>query len=101
MLKLTRRAAVGAFATLSLARPGIIQAQTSSAPIRIGLLSDVGGPYRDVGGPDSKLAMEMAVEVKPRVRGGNSWDVFKLVSTVPSPDAFAPPGLFGCPFVRA
>jgi branched-chain amino acid transport system substrate-binding protein len=36
--------------------------QTSSKPVRIGLLSDIGGPYRDVGGPGSKVAVELAVE---------------------------------------
>ena len=62
MTSMTRRAAIGALATLPLARPGIIRAQTSSVPVKIGLLSDVGGPYRDVGGPGSKLAAEMAAE---------------------------------------
>lgn len=62
MSRMTRRAAMGALAALPLARPGIIRAQTVSAPVKIGLLSDVAGPYRDVGGPGSKLAAEMAVE---------------------------------------
>jgi branched-chain amino acid transport system substrate-binding protein len=61
-MNLTRRAAIGAIAALPLARPGIIRAQTSSNPIKIGLLSDVGGPYRDVGGPGSKVAAELACE---------------------------------------
>ena len=29
--------------------------------LRIGLLSDMGGPYRDVGGPGNRLAVELAV----------------------------------------
>lgn len=62
MIKMTRRAAVGALAALPLARPGLIRAQTVSTPVKIGLLSDVGGPYRDVGGPGSKAAAELAVE---------------------------------------
>ncbi len=53
---------MSAIAAGALARPAIIRAQTSSAPIRIGLLSDVAGPYRDVGGPGNKVAVEMAVE---------------------------------------
>ena len=60
--QITRRTALGAVAALALARPGIIRAQTSSNPIKIGLLSDVGGPYRDVGGPGSKVAAELACE---------------------------------------
>jgi branched-chain amino acid transport system substrate-binding protein len=62
MRKLTRRSLVGAMALAPLAKPALIWAQTASAPIRIGLLSDVGGPYREVGGPGSKVAAEMAVQ---------------------------------------
>lgn len=59
---ITRRAVLGALAAAPLAKPAIIHAQTNSAPIRIGLLSDVGGPYKEVGGPGSKVAAQMAVE---------------------------------------
>ena len=63
MATITRRTALaGALGASALARPGLIRAQTTSAPIQVGLLSDVGGPYRDVGGPGSKVAAEMAVE---------------------------------------
>ena len=61
MQKITRRAAVGALAAAPLAMPGIIRAQSTSKPVRIGLLSDMGGPYRDVGGPGNRLAVEMAI----------------------------------------
>ena len=61
MLKITRRAAVGAIVAAPLATPRIIHAQSTSKPVRIGLLSDMGGPYRDVGGPGNRLAVEMAV----------------------------------------
>ncbi len=61
MIAITRRAALGSLAAAaSLAAPSILRAQTSSEPIRIGLLSDVAGPYRDVGGPGSKVAAELA-----------------------------------------
>lgn len=59
---ITRRTALGAAAAMALGRPGLIRAQTASAPIRIGLLSDVGGPYRNVGGRGAKIAVELAVE---------------------------------------
>jgi branched-chain amino acid transport system substrate-binding protein len=62
MPTLTRRGWLGTLATAALARPGLIRAQTQSTPVRIGLLSDVGGPYRDVGGPGSKIASELAVQ---------------------------------------
>ena len=61
MLKITRRAAVGALTAAPFAMPGIIRAQSTSKPVRIGLLSDMGGPYRDVGGPGNRLAVELAV----------------------------------------
>jgi hypothetical protein len=61
MTRVTRRAALGALAAAPLARPALIRAQTVSAPVKIGLLSDVGGPYRHVGGPGSRVTAEMAV----------------------------------------
>lgn len=61
MSRITRRGALGALAVTALARPALVRAQTSSTPVRIGLLSDVAGPYRHVGGPGSKLAAELAV----------------------------------------
>ena len=61
MPHLTRRAALATIAAAPLARPGLIRAQSSSKPVRIGLLSDMGGPYRDVGGPGARAAVELAV----------------------------------------
>ncbi len=58
---ITRRGALGALAAASLARPALVRAQGSSVPVRIGLLSDVAGPYRHIGGPGSKVAAELAV----------------------------------------
>ncbi|HEY6434419.1 MAG TPA: ABC transporter substrate-binding protein [Acetobacteraceae bacterium] len=62
MARITRRAALGTLASLPLARPALIRAQTSSKPVRMGLLSDMGGPYRDVGGPGAKVAVELAIQ---------------------------------------
>src|SRR5271170_3340479 len=61
MTTITRRAALGALAAASLAKPGIIRAQGSSQPVKIGFVSDMSGPYRDNGGPGAKIAAEMAV----------------------------------------
>jgi branched-chain amino acid transport system substrate-binding protein len=44
----------------AMARPGPLRAQPR--PVRYGLLSDMGGPYRDVGGPGNKVAVELAIE---------------------------------------
>ena len=61
MLKISRRTAVGGLAMASLAMPAIVRAQSTSKPVKMGLLSDMGGPYRDVGGPGNRLAVELAV----------------------------------------
>ena len=62
MNKLTRRAALGVLAVAPLAKPGILRAQSTSKPVKIGLLSDMNGPYRANGGPGNKLAAELAVQ---------------------------------------
>lgn len=62
MNKITRRAALAGLAVAPMARPGIIHAQSTSKPVRIGVLSDMGGPYRDVGGPGMKVATELAIQ---------------------------------------
>jgi branched-chain amino acid transport system substrate-binding protein len=61
MRKISRRLALGGLAAAPLALPGIIRAQSTSKPVRLGLLSDMGGPYRDVGGPGNRYAAELAV----------------------------------------
>jgi branched-chain amino acid transport system substrate-binding protein len=61
MSRLTRRVVVGGLGAAPLAMPGIIRAQSSSKPVKIGLLSDMSGPYRDVGGPGNKVATELAI----------------------------------------
>ncbi|WP_428485902.1 ABC transporter substrate-binding protein [Rhodopila sp.] len=61
MSRLTRRVLISSAAAAPLARPGIIRAQSTSKPVRIGLVSDMSGPYRDVGGPGNKVAVELAV----------------------------------------
>ena len=58
-MNIARRLLLGGAA--SLAMPGIIRAQSTSKPVKIGLLSDMSGPYRDVGGPGNRLATEMAI----------------------------------------
>jgi branched-chain amino acid transport system substrate-binding protein len=62
MRKLSRRLTLGSLAAAPLAMPGLIRAQSTSKPVRIGLLSDMGGPYRDVGGPGNRVATELAVQ---------------------------------------
>ncbi len=62
MVGVSRRVLLGSLVAAPLARPAIIRAQTTSKSVKIGLLSDMGGPYRDVGGPGNRVATEMAIE---------------------------------------
>jgi branched-chain amino acid transport system substrate-binding protein len=62
MSRLSRRILIGGLAATPLARPGLIRAQSTSKPVKFGLLSDMGGPYRDVGGPGNRVATELAIE---------------------------------------
>jgi branched-chain amino acid transport system substrate-binding protein len=56
-MKLTRRAAIGTgVATLTVGRSG-----AQAAPIRIGLLTDFSGPFRDINGPTSVACLAQAV----------------------------------------
>ena len=57
---ITRRVALGSATAAVLARPSLVRPQP--APVRVGLLSDVAGPYRNVGGAGGKIAVELAVE---------------------------------------
>ncbi len=61
MSNVSRRVLIGGLAAAPLSMPGIIRAQTSSKPVKIGLLSDMSGPYRDVGGPGNHVATELAI----------------------------------------
>jgi branched-chain amino acid transport system substrate-binding protein len=62
MTNFSRRLLLGGIAAAPLAMPGIIRAQSTSKPVKLGLLSDMGGPYRDVGGPGNRVAVELAVQ---------------------------------------
>ncbi len=62
MAKITRRAALGALAAAPLARPALVRAASTSKPVKIGLVSDMNGPYRAVGGPGTKVATELAIQ---------------------------------------
>jgi branched-chain amino acid transport system substrate-binding protein len=62
MSGLSRRIVLGSLAAAPLARPAIIRAQSTSKPVKIGLLSDMSGPYRDVGGPGNKVATQLAID---------------------------------------
>jgi len=62
MSNMTRRAIIAGLTIAPLAKPAIIRAQSTSKPVKIGLLSDMSGPYRDVGGPGNKVATELAIE---------------------------------------
>lgn len=62
MPAISRRVLIGGLAAAPLSLPALVRAQTSSKPIRIGLLSDLNGPFHDAGGAGSKVAAQIAVE---------------------------------------
>ena len=58
----TRRALLSSLAASPLASPGLLRAQPASDVVRIGVLTDLSGTYRDVTGPTSVACARMAVE---------------------------------------
>jgi branched-chain amino acid transport system substrate-binding protein len=60
MSKLTRRSVLAAMAVAPIAAPAVLRAQ--SGPVKIGIISDMSGPFRDSGGPGNKVATELAIE---------------------------------------
>src|SRR3954469_20219338 len=60
MSKIERRAILTGMAALPLAAPALLQAQPR--PVQVGLLSDMSGPFRDVGGPGNRVAAELAIQ---------------------------------------
>jgi branched-chain amino acid transport system substrate-binding protein len=61
MTKISRRTLLGALAAAPVMSPAIIRAQSVSAPITIGFLSDMSGLYRENGGPNNRAAAELAI----------------------------------------
>jgi branched-chain amino acid transport system substrate-binding protein len=62
MHRTVHRRALLAGAAAPLAAPGLLRAQSTSRPVQLGLVSDMGGPFRDVGGPGQRVAAELAVQ---------------------------------------
>jgi len=70
--RITRRfAASVAFAALSLATPALAQDKT----VKIGVLNDMSSLYADIGGPNSVVAVKMAVEDSGLTKKGWKIDV--------------------------
>jgi len=58
-MEFTRRAALGAVTATAVARPGR-RARAQSSTVRIGVLTDLSGPYRSISGPDGVAAARQA-----------------------------------------
>jgi branched-chain amino acid transport system substrate-binding protein len=58
----TRRALLGSAAALPLAAPALYGPSRRATSIRIGVLTDLSGTYRDVTGPTSVACVRQAVE---------------------------------------
>ena len=69
--------ATGAAAVL-LATPALAQAEISNGVVRIGVLTDLSGPYSDFSGPTSVEAARLAVE---EFNGGRNGIKVEIIST--------------------
>jgi branched-chain amino acid transport system substrate-binding protein len=61
MTTISRRPVLGALAAAPLVRLALIRPQSVRAPIRIGLLSDVRGTYKENCEPGNRVDAELAV----------------------------------------
>ncbi len=59
-MSILRRTVLGSAAAAALLRPGRVGAQAPT--LRIGVLNDLSGPYRDIAGPTSVACVRQAVE---------------------------------------
>jgi branched-chain amino acid transport system substrate-binding protein len=62
MSRIERRSILAGMAAMPLAAPTLLRAQAQARPVQIGLLSDMSGPFRDVGGPGNRVAAELAIQ---------------------------------------
>ena len=62
MPNIERRLLLSGLAAAPLAAPARLRAQGPSRPVQIGLISDMSGPFKDVGGPGNRVAAELAIQ---------------------------------------
>jgi branched-chain amino acid transport system substrate-binding protein len=62
MPNIERRVLLSGLAAAPLAAPARLRAQGPSRPVQIGLISDMSGPFKDVGGPGNRVAAELAIQ---------------------------------------
>ncbi len=71
-MTISRRALLGASPLAVLSAPGLVRAQPADNLIRLGALTDMSGPYRDVEGPTGTACVQQAVaeftEQNPSIR---------------------------------
>lgn len=66
--RLSRRALVGAALGTALAAPSVRTARAAEPGLRLGCLTDLGGPYTDLTGKGSVAAIQLAIEDFGRLR---------------------------------
>ena len=77
-MTITRRTMLGgalAAGSSGLALPRLLRAQTSGPGLRLGVLTDLSGPYRDTGGPGSVACTRLAVAEAEQAFPGLQVDV--------------------------
>ena len=62
MPNIERRVLLSGLAAAPLAAPARLRAQGPSRPVQIGLISDMSGPFKDVGGPGNRVAADLAIQ---------------------------------------
>jgi branched-chain amino acid transport system substrate-binding protein len=62
MPNIERRLLLSGLAAAPLAAPARLRAQGPSRPVQIGLISDMSGPFKDVGGPGNRVAADLAIQ---------------------------------------
>ena len=61
-MNINRRALLGSVAATAALPVGVRRARAQANSIKIGVLNDMSGPYRDISGPTSVAAVKMAVD---------------------------------------
>jgi branched-chain amino acid transport system substrate-binding protein len=62
MATIERRVLLGGLTAAPLAAPSLLRAQGASKPVQIGFISDMSGPFKDVGGPGNRVSADLAVQ---------------------------------------
>ncbi len=99
---LSRRALLATATAPSLP---LTAARAQRPTLKIGVLTDMAGPYQDIVGPirtdGRKLHPSHLFQVKKPSESKGPWDYYKVMATTPSEEAFRPIKDGACPLIKA